>query len=228
MKEYHKIESIFKRYEKGHEYAFKFIEGEYRLPEFEYLKDVIWTWDEKIDGTNIRLIAEPGAKDIRYGGKTERAQIPTFLLSKLQELISVEKMREVFSEDGTEEEPMTICLYGEGMGKKIQKGGGNYIPDGVDFALFDVKVGDWWLKREDVEDVAEKLGLTLAPIVGEGTLMEAMELAKSGFSSVWHLGSDKEFRAEGLVLRPKVQLFNRQGRRIITKMKYKDFIVLKE
>ena len=31
-------------------------------------------------------------------------------------------------------------------------------------------------------------------------------------------------KAEGLVLRPSVQLFNRKGERIITKVKTKDFI----
>jgi len=40
---------------------------------------------------------------------------------------------------------------------KIQKGGGNYIADGVDFVLFDVWINGIWLERENVEDIAEKL-----------------------------------------------------------------------
>ena len=48
-KEYPKIQSIFKRDENTH----KFIDGVFSLPEFEYLKDNLWIWTEKIDGRNI-------------------------------------------------------------------------------------------------------------------------------------------------------------------------------
>ena len=52
MKEYHKIQSVFKRdIANG-----KIIEGKYSLPEFEYLKDNQWVFTEKVDGTNIRII----------------------------------------------------------------------------------------------------------------------------------------------------------------------------
>ena len=54
MKEYHKIYTIFKRNPKT---KYKtLLEGKYSLPEFEYLKDCIWVFTEKIDGTNIRVI----------------------------------------------------------------------------------------------------------------------------------------------------------------------------
>ena len=43
MKEYPKIQSIYKRDDKTH----KFLEGQYSLPEFEYLKDNKWAATEK-------------------------------------------------------------------------------------------------------------------------------------------------------------------------------------
>jgi hypothetical protein len=112
-------------------------------------------------------------------------------------------------------------LYGEGYGARIQKGGGNYKPDGVDFVLFDVQVGDWWLRREDAEDVDANLGLRVVPIVGGGTLHQAAEWVgeRGGFTSQWG-----DFLAEGLVLRPTVELKTRSGQRIITKIKAKDFV----
>ena len=98
------------------------------MPEFEVLKDISWIWTEKIDGTNIRILWD--GHDIRFGGKTDDAQIPTFLLNVLQTKFTAERMKEVFT-DATE-----VCLYGEGYGVKIQKGS-HYLPDRTDFILFD-------------------------------------------------------------------------------------------
>lgn len=208
MNQYHKIQSLYKRDQKG-----KMLFGEYSLPEFDYLKDNMWEFTEKVDGTNIRIMWD--AIGVRFGGKTDNAQIPSPLVTKLIELFPDKKLHEVFPYSG---EPMKVCLYGEGYGAKIQKGGGNYIPDGVDFILFDVKVGDWWLKREDVEDVASKLGIDTVPVLCFGTLEFMEKLCEDGFKSQWG-----DFIAEGIVARPQVELRDRAGHRIITKLKHKDF-----
>lgn len=208
MQEYQKIQSIYKRDEHTH----KFIEGEYSLPEFEYLKDNEWLFTEKIDGTNIRvawLPDEKGEFKLRFGGRTDNAQTPTFLLSKLQDL---------FDEfDWVGHFPDGIVLYGEGYGAKIQRGG-NYIPDGVDFALFDVLIGEWWLRQDDVEGIAQTLGIKTVPRLGRGTLDSAVSQIKNGLTS-----SFGGFLAEGMVIRPIVELKSRNGHRIITKLKHKDF-----
>lgn len=206
--EYHKINSVYKRDLKG-----KFIDGDFAIEEIAFLKDLCWVWTEKVDGTNIRLYTDtdvPGK--LFVGGRTNNAQIPVPLLDKLDELITPEKFFKVFP---TEPD---LCLYGEGYGAKIQKGGGNYIKDGVSFVLFDVKIDNWWLKREDVEEIANELGIQCVPVVGEGTISEAIEFVKAGFNSRWG-----NFQAEGIVLRPKVELRTRGGARVITKLKYKDF-----
>ena len=210
MEEYHKIQSIFKRDEQTH----RFIDGEWSLPEFEYLKDNVWVYTEKIDGTNIRIGWD--GETVEIGGRTSNAQIPTFLYQKITELFTKEKLDTVFPKSPDEE--TSVILMGEGYGAKIQKGGGNYIPDGVDFALFDIKIGTWWLKREDVEGIAQSLGIKIVPVVGEGTIAGAILEVKNGFTSTYG-----NFPAEGMVLRPKVELKNRGGHRIITKLKNKDF-----
>jgi len=81
-----------------------------------------------------------------------------------------------------------------------------------------VKVGDWWLQRADVEDIAGKMGLDVVPIIGEGTLHDAIAAAKTGIVSTWG-----EFQAEGIVARPKTELKTLKGHRIITKIKCRDF-----
>ncbi|KKK87847.1 hypothetical protein LCGC14_2749110, partial [marine sediment metagenome] len=111
-----------------------------------------------------------------------------------------------------------VCLYGEGFGAKIQKGGGNYNPTGVDFILFDVKVGNWWLERENIEDIASKLNIKVVPIIGKGTLIEAVDKTKTG-----HYSSFGQFIAEGIVVRPPITLFSRRGERLLGKIKTKDF-----
>ena len=76
--------------------------------------------------------------DVRFGGRTDNAQIPGHLLERLNQLFNKENLAQAFYIEPDIEQ--TIILYGEGYGTKIQKGG-NYIKDGVDFILFDVKVG---------------------------------------------------------------------------------------
>jgi len=206
--EYHKIQSVFKRNEKTKEFT-----KDYSLPEFEYLKSNLWYVTEKIDGTNVRIIWENG--EIKFRGKTDNAQILTALLEKIQQIFPKEKMQEIFPEG-------KVILYGEGFGAKIQSGG-KYIKEGVDFILFDVLIDTWWLNRDSVEDIANKLGVKIVKLIGEGTLNDAVEMAKKGFNSEFG-----DFIAEGIVLKPKIQLFSRRGERIITKVKYKDFILKKE
>jgi len=210
MREYDKIQSIFKRDEKTH----KFILGQYSLPEFEYLQNNVWVFTEKVDGTNIRIGWD--GQNLEIGGRTDNAQIPTFLYQKLTELFTPEKMLKSFPD--SQEAGYSLMLCGEGYGAKIQKGGGNYIPDGVDFILFDVLIGEWWLRRDDVEGIAQSLGINCVPILGEGTLAGAINMVTTGLPSTFG-----NFTAEGMVLRPKIELKTRGGHRIITKLKGRDF-----
>jgi hypothetical protein len=217
MNTYHKINTVYLRDpETNHK---KLLDGQYAHPAFEYLALNKWVFTEKVDGTNIRvMIVPPQTSDdslsIKFGGKTDAASIPAFLIERLQERFFPQK------EKLFEQFPDGACLYGEGYGAKIQKGGGNYRQD-QDFVLFDVKVGSWWPERPNVEDIAGKFGLDVAPIIGTGTLPEMVEMAKAGFPSEW--GFDKPFEAEGIVARPACELTTRNGDRIITKIKHRDF-----
>ncbi len=203
---YHKIKTV---YERDPENKYKtLILGKYATPELDYLKSNDWVFTEKVDGTNIRIMWD--GEKMRFGGRTDKAQIPTFLYDRLGDLFSETMLLDKFGD-------AEVILFGEGFGARIQKGGGNYIPDGVSFVLFDVYIG-MWLKREDVEEIAESLSIDVVPIVGEGTLVAAVNLAKDGITSTWG-----DFPAEGLVMRPRVEMCTRAGHRVITKIKTKDF-----
>lgn len=221
MLEYHKIQSVYMR-----DPATKhrtFLIGQWSVPAFDYLQDNEWLFTEKIDGTNVRVIFD--GNTVRFGGRTDDAQMPVFLLERLQALFPFERLREIFPDVAAApvipgSGGMGVYLFGEGFGAKIQKGGGLYKPDGVDFILFDVMTyGGIYLERANVEDVAAKLGVGVVPIVARGRLKDAIAVARMGFDST--IGTA---RAEGLVMRPSVELIDRMGRRIITKVKTKDFV----
>lgn len=218
MKEYHKIQTVFKRDERTKQ----IIEGDYSLPEFEYLKDNQWVFTEKVDGTNIRVMWD--GVNVTFGGKTDNAQIPVKLLYTLQALFEGTAKKALFGiqfgegSDILMTKPLEVCLYGEGCGQSIQKDGESYCANGTDFVLFDVRIGEWWLERHNVEEIAQTFGLKVAPIIGEGTLLEAIQRVREGFNSQWG-----EFTAEGIVARPKTELKTRKGERLITKIKHRDF-----
>lgn len=207
---YHKIPGLYKREEQK---PFRLIEGVYREPELELLKDIEWVFTEKVDGTNIRIIWD--GHNVVFGGRTENAQIPSHLVTKLNKLFMGTRIEQVFEQVFDE---TSATLFGEGYGAKIQKGGGNYS-DTQEFVLFDVKVGDWYLTRESVEDIASKFSLKVVPVVHKGSLQSGVDLVKAGLKSQWG-----DFTAEGLVAKPSVELFNRKGDRIITKIKHEDFV----
>lgn len=212
MREYPKIETIFNRDTEGSK---KLIPGSYRSKTIDALSDLqIWVWTEKIDGTNIRIHWD-GHK-ITFGGRTDKAQIPVELMNWLNDKFINNETEELFEQKFGETE---VTLYGEGYGRKIQKGGGNYIPDGVSFILFDVLINDIWLTRESIEDIAKTFAIDVVPIVGFGYLDEAVDYVKSRPNS--KIGTAK---MEGVVARPIVELFDRTGHRVIVKIKVCDFV----
>jgi len=208
---YHKINAPFKR-DMGSK-GCPIIMNDWAVPEFEMLKNIEWIGHEKIDGTNIRI--HFNGETIEFGGRTEGADIPKHLLLELHEIFTVDKMIKVFGELESGE---VATLYGEGYGHKIQKGG-KYLSDKkVSFILFDIKVGSWWLKPESLKEISESLNIKHAPYVGTGTLEHFFEMVSYGHQSAFG-----DFYAEGIVVTPLCELFDRAGRRIITKIKHKDF-----
>ncbi len=206
MLEYHKIQTVYLR---DPENTYKtLLEGQFAIPAFEYLKNNTWVFTEKVDGTNIRVTWN--GESVEFAGKTDRADIPKRLREKLHEMFAPDVFLAC--------DVPALTLYGEGYGARIQKGGGSYIPDGCSFILFDVMIGGLWLERHNVEDIAHNLEIQVVPIVGQGTLFDAVDMVKSGYESRL-----RETPPEGMVMRPEVEMLDRRGVRIISKVKIHDF-----
>ena len=210
MREYHKIETLFERDEKTK----KLIMGKFRNPTVEYLKDNIWQFTEKVDGTNIRIYWD-GHK-VQFGERTDNAQIPAHLINRLNDLFGGETNEQLFEQKFGETE---VELFGEGYGVKIQNGG--LYRDDVDFILFDVMINGNYQPRESVEDIAKYFGIDIVPIVLEGTLQDGVDYVLNNRKSVV---AKNGAEIEGVVGRPKLELNDRTGKRCIVKIKYRDFV----
>lgn len=208
MIQYHKIETVFKRDEKGSK---KLIPGKFRSETIEFLADNEWEFTEKIDGTNIRVHFD--GHRVEFGGRTDKAQIPTKLVDYLNRTFKDNDTEELFEQKFGEAD---VILFGEGYGSGIQKGG--LYRDDVSFILFDVMIDGIYLKRASVEDIAKTFGIDVVPIIGYGTLATAIEFVKKKPMST--IGKVK---MEGIVARPMVELKDRLGNRVITKIKSCDF-----
>jgi hypothetical protein len=208
MIEYNKIDTLYKRDMEGSK---KLLEGEFRNPTVEFLKDNIWSFTEKIDGTNISVCWD--GHTVTFNGRTERAQIPTHLLNYLMATFKTNEAEQLFEEKFGE---TPVILFGEGYGPKIQNGG-NYRSD-VSFIMFDVLIAGNYQPRESVEDIAKAFGIDVVPIILEGTIDAGVAFVKSHPRST--MGTAY---MEGLVGRPKIEMRDRCGKRVIVKIKWEDF-----
>jgi len=244
---YQKINTLFKRDDKN----IIILDGSFVSPEFEVLRGIKWEATEKIDGTNIRIevhrdLVDNGEKLIgvsfyvEYKGKTDSAQIPEHLLAFLEEKYPASVVLKALglkvfiptdefgghrwvNEKGEPDFgriPNLYTIYGEGYGMKIQSGG-NYIRNGVGFIVFDVKVNDTYLLTDNYRGIAEKMGAPCVPNMGMMTIDEAIEFVKKGFKST--IAENKDYDAEGLVLKAPFGLRTRMGERLIVKIKTCDF-----
>ncbi len=214
---------------------------------------------------------------MQINGRNDNSQIPPNLLKHLQSIISLEGLKSLWrcksncetcggsgvthtsstaSSQCPNVEPYPITLYGEGYGGGIQKGGGEYTSKtkggAVSFRLFDVLVGENWLRRSDVEDVAEKLGIKCAPLIpppapiaygpdpasprinlgGVTVTLEKQpwdlelitEYVRNGAqSTVAYEEGTEGHVAEGIVAFTAEPLYNNRGQRLMFKLKSSDF-----
>jgi len=225
-REYVKINSLWKRHGCDLEKVDKvfrdtitnkkdFIVGEYSKQEFGNIKK--WHVEEKIDGTNIRVTYKNGS--IYIEGRTSAAQLPCHLLHYLQETFTPEIMQKVFPVEPGDDSMPKVTLFGEGYGPKIQSCGGNYRST-PGFILFDVFVGGWWLKREDVKSIADKIGVPTCPEIG---VMEECEIVEYIKSNPLSLCSKIPHVMEGVVCRSYPLVLFRDGTPVMWKLKCKDF-----
>ena len=188
-----------------------------RRPEFDLID--YWHVTEKIDGTNVRVGWADGR--VTFAGRTDRAELPAPLLAHLTAVFTAEKLSDCFEVAPGQE----VVLFGEGYGEKIQ---GNPLGRvGVSFRLFDVWVGGHWLEPENITDVAGKLAVPEAPVLQDYLAILPISAARlADCIPTSHVAREEglsDVRAEGIIARTVPGLFCRDGRRLMWKLKFKDF-----
>lgn len=246
---YPKIDTLFDRDEK----TFKVDVTKFRRPEFEQITEweasekadganikVAYEvfYECYIGQMGLGTMTEAKGREVNfYGRKEGTSDIPKHLLKYLKETFTLEKFEAAFPKITGDE---TVYVYGEGYGEKIQKAGKHYTESGVKFRVFDVyiedfeaKMGGWWLESENIKDVAKKLGVETVPILGMMTTDEIVakftpEMIKArSLESIIQMCDNPDHKQvinmEGIIARSKPLLFNRQGERVLWKLKVKDF-----
>lgn len=211
--EYPKILGPYMRHVDGPEKN-KLNIGAWVNPTLATLRNLPWTWTEKINGTNVRIFWD-GHK-VSYGGRSDTAFLSAKLIEVLGDMFPEEVMEQTFGSN-----PAT--LFGEGCGPNMAPGSGVYstIPT---FIMFDAYIDGWWLERPSVLDIGRKLGVYVVPTydLGGGTVEDAIELVGSGLVSHFSTKANTFF-AEGLVGTAPHGILDRGGKRIQVKVKHKDF-----
>lgn len=208
MQTYNKIETLYKRDLTGSK---KLIEGDFRNPTVEYLKDLTWIGTEKIDGTNIRVHWD--GHRVEFAGRSDKAEIPIKLYKHLQQQFETPEVEEIFEQAFGEKD---VILFGEGYGPGIQSGG-SYRKD-VSFILFDVMINSNYQSRDTVCEIAQMFNIDVVPVVFMGTLEDAVGFVRTRPKSYFGTAD-----MEGIVMRPQYELKDRCGNRLIVKIKVVDF-----
>lgn len=241
MNPYPSILNIFKR-ETSRDGRGKIKYGQWTEKEFGFLANCPWIFTEKIDGTNVRIIYDGTLPDdtpmplgdtiaLRWDidiptklfvAGRRHSSLPGPLFNRLSTILLPtlhdDKWRIMFG-------GKRLCIYGEGFGAGMGRGGGNYNPKGVDFIAFDIWMaapnapnGGYWMGRNHTEEICTNLGISVVPIIGGGTLWDAVREVQLGLKS--RFGN---FYAEGIIAKPEVELRSNKLERIVAKIKHCDF-----
>lgn len=181
--------------------------------EFEFLKDLKYYATEKLDGTNIRLYYD--GYNTKIFGRTEKSELPKGFLEKFTKLYDLDiinsKMEELF---GNKE----VVIYGEGIGEKIQTDGEKYVKDGIDFVVFDILINGTFLERKNIEEISSELGFKVVNVIMQGTLEDMIAFVSTRPMSVFN----EKHEMEGVVCKPLIPLYFKNGTRVCFKVKYND------
>ncbi len=199
MQKYPKMLNLFKFDEKTKGRKIEFV-----LPEFECLSRAQWTFTEKIDGMNIRVIFD-NEGEFKIRGRTDAAELHRDLERSVYDLFKTIPAR-------------NVTFYGEGYGPGIQKGA-CYRAD-KSFLLFDVVEhrNDEFVDYRTVRSIGAELDLPMVPELFTGDLWAMYHMVRAGLKS-----SFGDFFAEGAVGRPTVPVLDSHGERLIVKIKHRDY-----
>lgn len=210
MEYYPKIDTLYNRNE-----FFKVRTDSLRREEFGLINR--WVIETKLDGMNMSIAIAYFEDEYRFflRGRTDKSQIPAEMRQWFNgwqyknegSAIHWMKQHDLFNAE----------IFFEGVGSKINGGGEYGIHHGI---VFDVKVNtESWLDPYQVSDVAHALNLERAFMLPGNTDIHSLtELVRNGVGD-----RHRHTMAEGVVAKPPVPLYDRRGKRVMFKLKTKDF-----
>lgn len=181
----------------------------YRSPLLAYLAESPWTFSRKVDGENIRI--QWDGEQALWNGKSNAFQCSAEFTEYMNNTFLEEIFEEKFGRD------KVVTLFGEKMGPKTQ---GNELGlEKDEVILYDVNVNGTWLLSVDVMEIAKYFNLRTVydfmPILLKGgNLRELIERCANGEFKDW----------EGIVAIPQVEMRDQSNKRIIVKIKNKDYL----
>lgn len=188
-----------------------FLKQDYMSEAIFMLRNHPWTAKRKFNGTNIRIKWD--GQQALVAGKTNSFDVGTMpgLEEYVEECLLEERFEQVLGRG------KTFYLFGEWVGPKVE---GNELGlEKPEIVLYDVCTeAGVWLAPENVISIADGLNLHHFESEGYGehvdqadTLDELLGRCQNGAYKDW----------EGIVAEPLGQLKDRQGKRIICKIKTK-------
>lgn len=241
MHYYTKILAPFKRDSAKSKYV---NEKLWAKPEFELLKDIMWVWTAKADGTSIYVKWD--GERVSYYGHTDKTQFNERTKKWLDKTFCTKEAETIF-EQLYGDKP--VNLYGEFVSDDFNQNYGHH--EGY-FYAFDIQNGangNWW-NREALEAFVDtyndKSRVDIVPIMFTSTIESAVHFVK--VSEEFYTGKrnlpmkslegciledklkecckcpfDPSAPLEGLVGKPMYELSFGNGDRVITKVKCKDY-----
>ena len=227
---YPKTDTLWKRHPK----TGIIIPQNYSKNEFGNIK--WWHVTEKIDGMNVRIEYQQWRNYdlnisiepiVKFRGRTDKAQMPTELMQYLEVVFNKQYLNDCFPN------ARYVCLFGEGYGHKIQKGGHQYTPN-QEFILFDIIVDGWWLKQSTVTEIAKFFDIPRVPELGIWTKEYAQDFVdprvsiEPKYSNTFDniplsVTSIEPRQMEGIMCRSHPLMLFRNGNPIQFKLKVKDY-----
>ena len=134
-------------------------------------------------------------------------------------LFDKEKLIEQFKETGCSE----VILYGEAYGGK-QQGMRETYGDNLKFIVFEAKVSGCWLDMERAEYMAQQFEQDFVWYTKCKAEVEILDQYRDQFSvQAKRNGCGEDKKAEGIVIRPTMELTTNNGGRLLAKHKREDF-----
>lgn len=172
---------------------------------------------EKIHGTSAHVFWDFEKKEFTFfsGGEKHDRFVSLFDIEVMKE-----KAISLLSN--------SVTFYGEAYGGKQQGMSGTYGPD-LKFIVFDVKIGEHWLDVPKAESLALSMGFEFVDYEKVSTDLESLDAIRDKPSrQAKRNGIAEDKNAEGVVLRPLIEMTLNNGSRVICKHKRADFRETKE